>query len=204
MTTMTTTIELIKRLREETGAGVRACRLALEQANGNYDLARINLLEYLEAEAAKRAENQTSQGRIELYSHGDGRIGVMVETGTETDFTARSNILRNLAHELALQIAAANPSYVREEDIPPEVLAQETEKAVARARGDGKPERLIPRIVEGYLKKYKDERVLLRQAYIRDQQLTIAQLLSQTATSVGENIIVRRFVRWELESEEVN
>lgn len=199
---MTTMIEQIKKLREETGAGVQTCRLALEDANGNIDLARINLREQIEAEAAKRASQRTSQGRIELYAHGDGRIGVMVETGTETDFAARSEPLRKLSRELAMQIAAANPSYVRDEDIPAEVLALESQKALTRVISEGKPQNLIPRIIDGYLKKFKDEQVLLRQAYIRDQTISVAQLVSQAAANVGENVVVRRFVRWELESEE--
>ncbi len=201
---MTTRIEFIKKLREETGAGVQTCRVALEQADGNYSLALVNLREQLAEEAARRADHQTSQGRIELYSHGDGRIGVMVETGTETDFAARSDTVRSLAHELALQIAAASPSYVRDADIPAEVLAQEAEKAAVRAHSEGKSETLIPRIVEGYLKKYKETQVLLRQAYIRDPQLTVEQVLHQAAANVGENIVIRRFVRWEMETEQAD
>lgn len=199
---MTTTMEFIKQLREETGAGVLACRAALEQADGNFPLALVKLREQIAKEAAKRADHLTTQGRIELYSHGDGRIGVMVEAGTETDFAARSDTVRNLAHEMALQIAAASPGYVRDEDIPAEVLALEAEKVAVRARSEGKPETLIPRIVEGYLKKYKDNQVLLRQAYIRDPQLTVEQVLHQAAVHVGENIVIRRFVRWELENEQ--
>ena len=128
----------------------------------------------------------------------------MLETGTETDFAARSATLREFAHEMALQIAAAAPAYVCDEDIPDEVLAQQSLKAQERARSEGKPESLIPRIVEGYLNKYKDQQVLLRQAYIRDQQLTVEQILRQTAASVGENIVIRRFVRWELEADQEN
>ncbi len=199
---MQTRIELIKQLREETGAGVQACRLALEQTDGNYNLALADLREQIQAQADRRSGQQTMQGRIDLYAHGDGRIGVMVETRTETDFAARSDAVRQLAHELALQIAAANPSYVCEADIPVEVLEQETLKAANRARQEGKPETLIPRIVEGYLKKYKDQQVLMRQTYIRDQQLTVEQVLHQVAANIGENINVQRFVRWELEVEE--
>ena len=201
---MTTTIEWIKQLREQTQAGVLDCRRALEQANGNYEQALAHLRKQAEAEAAKRANHLASQGRIELYSHGSGRIGVMVEINTETDFAGRSELLRSFAHEVALHIAAAAPRYVRDEDIPAQVLEDETLKAATWARSEGKAEGLIPRIVEGYLKKLKNEQVLLRQPYIRDDQITIAQLLSQTAASVGENIVIRRFARWELAEGETN
>jgi elongation factor Ts len=128
----------------------------------------------------------------------------MVETNTETDFAARSDALKNFTHELALQIAAAAPDYVRDEDIPAEVLAELSHKAAVWARSEGKPEAIILRIIEGQLKKFKDEKVLLRQAYIRDGQLTIAQLLSQVTAAVGENVFIRRFVRWELEEADKN
>jgi elongation factor Ts len=200
---MATTVELIKQLREETKAGVLNCRMALEQANGSYTEALEILRAQAAAEAAHRANRQASQGRIELYSHGDGRIGVMVEINTETDFAARSEITRHLAREIALQIAAANPRFVRDEDIPEHVIAEETLKASDRARDAGKPETLIARIVDGYLKKFKDTQVLLRQTYIRDDQLTVAELLSQAASSIGENIIIRRFERWEMVEPEV-
>ena len=194
-----TTLELIKRLREETGAGILECRLALEEANANYSQALDALREKAMAASVKRADRQAVQGMLELYSHAGGRIGVMVEVNTETDFAARSELFRVFAHEIALHITAAAPLYVRDEDIPAEVLAQESYKAAARARAEGKPESLIPRIAEGYLKKYKDKNVLLRQVYIRDEALTIAQLLNQTIAAVGENIVIRRFIRWELD-----
>jgi elongation factor Ts len=201
---MATTIEVIKHLREETGAGVLDCRKALELAEENFDQALALLLEQAKKDAAKLANHQTSQGRIELYAHGNGRIGVMVEVNTETDFAGRSETVCSLAHELAMQIAAAAPRYVRDEDIPAEVLAEETQKATARAQNECKADRLIPRIVEGYLQKYKDKWVLVRQVYIRDDRMTVAQLLSKAAASVGENIVVRRFVRWELAESETN
>lgn len=199
---MTTTIELIKMLREETGAGVLDCRQALEQNNTNYAEALNYLREKAAAQANKRANRQASQGTIELYGHGGGRIGVMVEVNCETDFTARSAVFRAFAHEIALQIAAATPLWVGDQDIPEEILRQEVEKAAAKARADGKPESLIPRITEGYLKKFKDQRVLLRQVSIRDETITVAQMLSRAAASVGENIVIRRFERWELEESE--
>jgi elongation factor Ts len=117
---------------------------------------------------------------------------------TETDFACRTGAFRSLVHELALQIAAAAPGYIREEEIPAEVIAEVSEKAAARARAEGKGEAIIPRIVAGYLKKYQDEHVLLRQAYIRDDQITIEQLVNQAIATIGENILIRRFIRWEL------
>ncbi|MDO9349483.1 MAG: translation elongation factor Ts, partial [Anaerolineales bacterium] len=138
------------------------------------------------------------QGMIELYSHGNGRVGVMVEVNCETDFVARSEQFRTFAHEIALQIAAADPQYIREEDIPADVLEHEAAIARARARDEGTPENIFARIVEGRLAKFKDEFVLLRQAYIRDEQVTIEKLLLQNIAAIGENIVIRRFQRWEL------
>lgn len=125
----------------------------------------------------------------------------MVEVNCETDFTARSAAFKAFAHELALQIAAANPLWVRDEDIPAEVASQEVEKAAASARAAGKPEALVGRIAQGHLKKFMDQRVLLRQPSIRDDGVSVAQLLARAAASSGENVIIRRFVRWEMETE---
>ena len=135
---------------------------------------------------------------LDLYSHGDGRVGVMVEVNSETDFVARSEKFREFAHEIALQIAASAPSYVRVEDIPEEVLEQRRQVEREDALADGKPEEIVERIVEGRLKKFIDEACLLRQEYIRDDDLTIEQLLHQNVAAMGENIVIRRFVRWEL------
>lgn len=198
---MATMIELIKQLREATGAGVLDCRQALEQHGSNYAEALRFLQEQAEAQAARRADRMASQGLIDLYSHGGGRIGVMVEVNCETDFTARSAAFKAFAHELALQIAAANPLWVRDEDIPAEVASQEVEKAAASARAAGKPEALVGRIAQGHLKKFMDQRVLLRQPSIRDDGVSVAQLLARAAASSGENVIIRRFVRWEMETE---
>lgn len=195
---MVMTVELIKQLREATGAGVLECRQALEQNNSSYAEALIDLQEKIAARASQLADRQASQGKIELYSHGNGRIGVMVEVNCETDFVARSAAFRATVHEIALQIAAAAPRWVCDEDIPEETLREEAEKAAAKARAAGKPEALIPRICEGHLKKFKDRHVLLRQAFIRDETRTVAQVLAQASASVGENILTRRFARWEI------
>ena len=198
---MTTMIELIKKLRQETGAGVMDCRQALEQSNSYYEEALQILREKAAAKAADRAGRDAFQGAIELYSHGNGRIGVMVEVNCETDFAARSPVFREFTHELALHIAAAAPLWVGDTDIPADVLSEEAEKVEARVRAEGKPETLIPRIITGYLEKYKDQHVLLRQVSIRDENLTVAQMLANASASTGESIMIRRFARWELAAE---
>jgi len=195
---MAVTTEQIKKLREVTGVGILDCRKALEEADGDYDKALDHLRQKGLAKAAKRADREASEGVVELYSHGAGRVGVMVELNCETDFVGRSEAFRTLAHEIALQIAAAAPLYVREDEIPEHELESKAGEARARAQEEGKPEAILPRIVEGRLSKYKDEVVLLRQTYIRDENLTIEKLLHQTIGSMGENIIIRRFARWEL------
>lgn len=190
--------ELIKELRKETGAGILDCRKTLEEAQGDLDKAKDLLREKGLATASKRAGRKASEGVVELYSHGNGRVGVIVEVNCETDFVGRSEDFRKLAHEIALQIAATSPLYISEEDIPAEVLKKEEEIAAARAREEGKPDTIIPRIVEGYLNKYKDEFVLLCQQYIRDEALTVQDLLLQSISAIGENIVIRRFARYEL------
>jgi len=195
---MVITTEMIKQLREATGAGVMDCKTALTQAEGDYKKAVDFLREKGLAMAAKRADRKSSDGVVELYSHGEGRVGVMVEVNSETDFVGRSEPFRNFAHEIALQIAASAPLYVNEADIPASVLEHETQIATAKVREDGKPEAVLPRIVEGYIKKFKDEAVLLRQPYIRDESMTVQQLLDQAIIALHENIVIRRFVRWSL------
>ena len=195
---MEITTEMIKELREATGAGILDCRKALTNANGDFDKAVDFLREKGVATAAKRSDRTASQGVIELYSHGDGRVGVMVEVNCETDFVARSEDFRKLAHEIALQIAASAPHYIREDEIPAEVLEHEAEIARARAKEEGKPKAVMDKIVAGRLEKFKDEVVLLRKAYIRDEELTTEKLVLETIGKTGENIVVRRFQRWEL------
>ena len=195
---MTTTIETIKNLREITGAGVLECRTALEVNQYSYEAALADLKELAARKAATKTERATPQGLVDVYSHNDGRIGVMLEVNCETDFTARSERFRAFVHELALHIVSEIPLWVAEADIPADVLDQEREKVTARARAEGKPETLIPRICEGAVKKYMDRTVLLRQPSLRDETVTVGQLLAQVAGAVGENIVIRRFVRWEL------
>lgn len=198
---MAITLDQIKSLREETGAGVLDCRKALEQAKGDFTLAVDYLREKGLATAAKRADRETYEGVVEIYSHGNGRVGVMVEVNCETDFVARSETFRTLAHEFALQIAAAAPKYVSDKDIPQSELDAEADIARKRAKEEGKSDEIIERIVEGRLEKLKNEICLLRQPYIRDDTITVEQLLMQKVAAIGENVNVRRFVRWELGEE---
>jgi elongation factor Ts len=195
---MQITTDMIKQLRETTGAGILDCRKALESSDGDMEKAIDFLREKGLALAAKRSDRQASEGVVELYSHGGGRVGVMVEVNCETDFVGRSEAFRNLAHELALQIAAASPLYIKEEDIPAEVIEHETRIATAKAHEEKKPEAIIPKIVEGSLNKFKDENVLMRQAYIRDESINIQALINQNIAAIGENVIVRRFARYAL------
>jgi elongation factor Ts len=195
---MAITTEQIKELREATGAGILDCRKALEQADGNFEKAVDFLREKGLATAAKRSDREASEGMVELYSHGNGRVGVMVEVNCETDFVARSEAFRLFAHEVALQIAASAPRYIRSEEIPDEVFEHESEIARNRAREEGKPDAILPKIVEGRIEKFKDEVCLMRQPYIRDESITVEQLLLQNIAAIGENVIIRRFERWEL------
>jgi elongation factor Ts len=195
---MAISIDQIKKLREETGVGILDCRKALEDTNGDIDKALEILREKGLAKAAKRAGREASEGILDLYSHGKGRVGVMVEVNSETDFVARSDAFRHFAHEVALHIAAANPSYVSVDDIPEEVLDQKRQFAREQALEEGKPENVVEKIVEGRIEKFLDEACLLKQEYVRDDSITIEQLLHQNVAALGENIVIRRFVRWEV------
>ncbi len=195
---MEITTDMIKELRAATGAGILDCRKALTEAGGDFQKAVDWLREKGMATAAKRADRDASQGIVELYSHGGGRVGVMVEVNCETDFVARSDQFRQLAHEIALQIAASAPHYLKVEDIPASDMDHEADIARARAKEEGKPEAVMEKIVQGRLEKFKDEAVLSRQAYIRDESITVEKLILQNVAAIGENVIVRRFQRWEL------
>jgi len=195
---MEITTDMIKELRSATNAGVLDCRKALTESDGDFQKAVDWLREKGMATAAKRADRMASNGVVELYSHGGGRVGVMVEVNCETDFVARSEGFRAFAHELALQIAASAPHYITDAEIPADVLAHEAEIAKNRAMEEGKPQAVAEKIVEGRLNKFKDEVCLMRQVYIRDENLTVEKLLHQVISSTGENVVIRRFQRWEL------
>ena len=192
------TAQLVKELREMTQAGMMDCKKALLENGGDMEKAVEWLREKGLAAAAKKAGRIAAEGMVAGYVTDDAKIGVIVEVNCETDFVGRSEIFRQFAHEMALQIAATNPSYIREEDVPQSVLDHEAAIATAKAKEDGKPESVWPRIIEGSIAKFKDDFVLLRQKYIRDESKTVSDLLNETIVSTGENVLVRRFVRWGL------
>ncbi len=191
----------VKSLREATGAGVLDCRKTLMETGGDFDKVVLILKEKGLAAAAKRADRVAKDGVVEIYSHGNGRVGVMVEVNCETDFVARTPEFRQFAHELALQIAAASPRYLDIPDIPAEVVEEQKASARALAQAEGKPADVIDRIIDGRLAKFHQEACLLKQTYIRDETLTVGDLLKQTVASTKENIVIRRFIRWELGAE---
>ena len=194
---MDISVDLIKKLREATGSGILDVKEALTESEGDFDKAVDYLRQKGLAKAAKRSDRDASEGVIELYSHGDGRVGVMLEVNCESDFVARSEAFREFAHEVALQIAAAAPKWVKEEEVPDEVIEHEKEIARARYKEEGKPDNIIDKILEGMVTKFKAENCLLSQAYIRDEEITIQELLHEKIASIGENIVIRRFERWE-------
>ncbi|HHX96862.1 MAG TPA: translation elongation factor Ts [Clostridia bacterium] len=194
---MMSTMEKIKELRERTGAGVLDCKKALAEKDGNLDEAIAFLREKGLADAAKRAGRISSEGIIEAYIHG-GRIGVLLELNCETDFVAKTPAFKDLAKNIAMQIAASRPEYVQREDIPGEVL--ENERAILRtqALNEGKPEKIVEKMVEGRMRKYYETVCLLEQPYIREPEITVNDLIVEQIAKIGENIKVRRFVRYEV------
>jgi len=189
---------MIKDLREATAAGVLDCRKALEASGGDLEKAKVYLREKGLAAAAKKADRAAGEGLIEAYIHTGGRVGALIELNCETDFVARTEAFEELAHDLALQVVAARPLYLAPEDIPPDVLEEEKNVYRAQAREMGKPERIIERIVEGKLQKYYQEVCLMKQPFIKDDDLTVQDVLTEIIAKLGENIVVRRFVRFEL------
>jgi elongation factor Ts len=194
-------MELIKKLREMSGAGMMDCKKALEEADGDVEKAFTILREKGIAKAAKRAGRATGQGRVESYLHstGDGyppQVGVLVEVDCETDFVAKGDDFRQLAKELALQIAGFEPRWVSREDVPDEVLVQEREVYEAKARQDGKPDQVIPKIVEGQVEQFLKQNCLLEQAYFREPKHTVQQFIAEHIAKLQENITVRRFARF--------
>ena len=198
MQDVTISAQQVKELREATNAGVLECRKALQQAGGDFDKAVAILREKGLAAAAKKAGREAKDGIVELYSHGGGRVGVMVEVNCETDFVARTEQFRTFAHDLALHIAASSPRYLDVADVPAAELESERSIARNRALAEGKPEKILDKIVEGRLEKFYQEACLLRQPFVKDESVTISDLLKQTISAIGENIIIRRFARWQL------
>ena len=195
---MEITTSMIKDLREATAAGVLDCKKALEASGGDLEKAKVYLREKGLAAAAKKASRAAEEGLIEAYVHTGGRVGALIELNCETDFVARTEAFEELAHDLALQVVAARPLYLAPEDIPPDVLEEEKNVYRVQARETGKPERIIEKIVEGKLQKYYQEVCLMKQPFIKDDGLTVQDVLTEIIAKLGENIAVRRFVRFEL------
>ena len=195
---MASTIEKIKQLREETAAGMMDVKRALEESGGDLEGARRVLRERGQAIAAKKRSRETHEGLIEAYVHFNGRVGVLVEVNCETDFVARTPEFRDFARNVALHVASMNPLTVSPENIPQEVLAEERAIAEKQARETGKPENIIERIVEGRVDKFVKEKALLTQDYVKEPNKSVGDLLQETIQKLGENVVVRRFVRYEL------
>jgi elongation factor Ts len=200
---MAVTAEQVKALRDRTGAGFMECKAALVEANGDIEQATTLLRTRGLAQAAKRAGRTTLQGAVGSYIHMGGKVGVLIEVNCESDFVARTEDFQTLVKELAMHIAAADPRYVKREDVPADVL--EKERAIYRAQfeGSGKPAGVIEKIVDGKLGSYYSQTVLVDQPSIRDQAVTIAQLVASVSAKTGENITVSRFARFKVgESDE--
>ncbi|WP_456465894.1 translation elongation factor Ts [Persephonella sp.] len=190
--------KLVKTLREMTGAGILECKKALEETNGNLEEAVELLRKRGIAKAAKKAGRETKEGIIHAYIHAGGRVGVLLELNCETDFVAKNELFKELANELALQIAAMRPQYVSRDTVPKEVIEKEGEIAREAAIAEGKPEHIAEKIAEGKVEKFLKEVCLLEQPYIKDDKKTVEDLIKEYIAKLGENIQVRRFTRYEI------
>ncbi len=195
---MTVSAELIKELREKTGVGIMDCKVALKECNGDIKAAIDYLRKKGVATAQKRIDRVTSQGQVQSYIHGGGKIGVLVEVNCETDFTAKTEDFSNLVKDLAMQIAATNPVSIDRESVPGDILENEKDIYATQARESGKPEKILDKIVEGKLKKFYSESCLLEQAFVKNPDLTIQDIVNEMIAKTGEKIVVRRFVRFQL------
>jgi elongation factor Ts len=193
---MTINASQVKQLRDATAAPMMDCKKALQETEGDYDQALRILREQGLADAKKRAGRVTADGMVDAYIHLNNRVGVLLEVNCETDFVARNEQFRAMVHDIAMHIAAANPFYVSVDEIPAEVLEQEKEIYSTQALAEGKQEKFVDKIIEGRLKKYYEQVCLLEQPFIKDPDITVGQLVSTTAASTGENVVVRRFVRF--------
>ncbi len=192
------TAEMVKELRERTGAGMMDCKKALVAADGDIEKAIDELRTKGLASAAKKASRVASEGVVTSYIHAGGRIGVLVEVNCETDFVGKTAEFKQLAYDVAMQIAASNPDYVSREDVPEQVITHEKDVLKAQALEEGKPEKVIDKMVEGRLEKFYKERCLLEQPFIKDPDKTVQELIHEHVARIGENINVRRFARYEL------
>jgi len=191
------TSQMVRELRERTQAGMMDCKKALEETGGDMEKAVDYLRQKGLAQASKKAGRIATEGLVDAYIHGDGRIGVLIEVNCETDFVAKTEEFRSLVRELAMQVAALKAEYVRREDVPEAVLAHEREINRQRALNEGKPERVVDRIVEGRIEKFFEEVCLLEQPYVRDGNKKVKDIIQEHIARIGENIQVRRFVRFE-------
>ncbi len=198
---MKITTAMVKELRQETGAGVLDCRKTLEACDGDFEAAIASLREKGLAAAAKRMEREASEGRVEIYTHPGNRVAVMLELNCETDFVARTDAFIALAHDLALHIAFAAPRYITPEDVPEDVIESERAAYRVEALEEGKPEHILDRIVEGKVSKFYKEACLMGQPFVKDEDKTIQELVDDTLAKLGEKIVLRRFVRYELGKE---
>jgi elongation factor Ts len=187
----------VKELRERTGAGMMDCKKALTESNGDMEKAIEILREKGLAAAAKKAGRIASEGIVEAYIHGGGRIGVLIEVNSETDFVAKNEEFRQFVKDMAMQVAAANPLYVRREEVDPALIAKEREILKAQALNEGKPEKIVEKMVEGRIEKYYKEICLMEQPFIKDSDVTVSDILTGLIAKIGENITIRRFVRFE-------
>lgn len=195
---MEISLEIIKELREKTGCGMMDCKAALNETKGNMDKAIEHLRKKGFAAINKRAERVASQGIVESYVHLGGKIGVLVEVNCETDFVARNSDFQTFARDLAMQVAASNPQYINKEEVPADVLAKEKDILRQQTIASGKPANIADKIVEGKVSKFYEEICLMEQAFIKDPAKKIKDLLADLAVKIGENIIIRRFVRYQL------
>lgn len=195
---MTITTQLIKELREKTGVGIMDCKTALKECDGDIDKS----VEYLRkkgiATAQKRNDRITSQGQIQSYIHAGGKIGVMVEVNCETDFTGKTEDFTTFVKDLAMHVAATNPVSIDREGVPSELLEKEKDIYATQARETGKPEKIIDKIVEGKLTKFYSESCLLEQAFVKNPDISIQDLLNEMIAKTGEKMVIRRFVRYQL------
>jgi len=189
---------MVKELRERTGAGMMDCKKALIDANGDAEKAVELLRERGLAKAAKKAGRIASEGIVDTYIHGGGRIGVLVEVNIETDFAAKNEDFRAFVKDIAMQIAAMNPQYVRREEVPQEVIDREKEILKTQAMNEGKPEHIAEKMVAGRIEKFFNEVCLLEQPFIKDNDKTVEEILKEKIALIGENINIRRFARFEL------
>ena len=192
------TAALVKELRERTGAGMMDCKKALAATEGDMDKAIDFLREKGLAAAAKKAGRIAAEGLVESYIHGGGRIGVLVEVNCETDFVAKTDAFKSLVKDIAMHIAAANPSYLRREEVPAAELEHEKMVLSEQARNEGKPEKIIEKMVTGRIEKYYKEVCLLEQQFVKDPDKTISDLITESIAKIGENIAIRRFTRYQL------